>query len=93
MDGSILEEKPSFKMLRLTVSSKLDWDSYLIPITKTGSKKVGATICSMKFLLQRFLCISINLPYANVWNIVHVWCPKLLPGIVRKATKSNMQDC
>ena len=50
MDGSVLEEKPSFKMLRLTVSSKLDWDSYIISITKTGSKKVGATISSMKFL-------------------------------------------
>ena len=25
MDGSILEEKPSFKMLGLTFSSKLDW--------------------------------------------------------------------
>ena len=50
MDGSVLEEKPSFKMLRLTVSSKLDWDSYIISITKTGSKKVGAAIFSMKFL-------------------------------------------
>ena len=26
MDGSVLEEKSSFKMLRLTFSSKLDWD-------------------------------------------------------------------
>ena len=34
MDGSILEEKSSFKMLGLT-SSKLDWGSYVISIAKT----------------------------------------------------------
>ena len=50
MDGSVLEEKSSFKMLRLTFSSKLDWGSYIISIAKTASKKVGALIHSMKFL-------------------------------------------
>ena len=29
MDGSVLEEKSSFKMLMLTFPSKLDWDSYI----------------------------------------------------------------
>ena len=50
MDGPILEEKSSFKMLGLTLSSKLDWDSYIISIAKTASKKIGALIRSMKFL-------------------------------------------
>ena len=50
MDGSVLEEKTSFKMLGLTFSSKLDWDSYIVSIAKTASKKIGALICSMKFL-------------------------------------------
>ena len=50
MGGSILEEKSSFKMLGLTFSSKLDWGSYIISIAKTGSKKIGALIRSMKFL-------------------------------------------
>ena len=50
MDGSILEEKSSFKMLRLTLSSKLDWGSYIIPIAKSGPKIIGALIRSMKFL-------------------------------------------
>ena len=50
MDGSVLEEKSSSKMLRLTFSSKLSWGSYIISITKTASKKIGALICSMKFL-------------------------------------------
>ena len=50
MDGSVHEEKSSFKMLELTFSSKLDWGSYIISIAKTASKKIGALICSMKFL-------------------------------------------
>ena len=50
MDASLLEEKPSFKMLGLTFSSKLDWGSYIISIAKTASKKIGALIRSMKFL-------------------------------------------
>ena len=50
MDGSILEEKTSFKMLGLTFSSKLDWGSYIVSIAKTASKKIGALIRSMEFL-------------------------------------------
>ena len=50
MDESVLEEKSSSKMLGLTFSSKLDWDSYLISIAKTTSKKIGVLICSMTFL-------------------------------------------
>ena len=50
MDGSVLEEKASFKMLGLTFSSKLDWGSYIISIGKTAPKKIGALIRSMKFL-------------------------------------------
>ena len=49
MDGSVLEEKTSFKMLGLTFSSKLDWGSYIVSIAKTASKKIGALIRSMKF--------------------------------------------
>ena len=50
MNRSILEKKSSFKMLELTFSSRLDWDSYLISIDETASKKSGALIRSMKFL-------------------------------------------
>ena len=50
IDGSVFEVKSSFKMLGLTFSSKLDWGSYIIFIAKTGSKRIGALICSMKFL-------------------------------------------
>ena len=70
MDGSDLEDKSSFRMLGLVFSSKLDWGSCIISIAKTGSKKVGAIIHSMKIFLLRLLCISINLPYTHIWNTV-----------------------
>ena len=50
IDGSVLEEKPSFKILGLTFSSKLDWGSYIISIIKTVSKKIEALIRSIKFI-------------------------------------------
>ena len=37
MDGPVLEEKSSFKMLGLTFSFKLDWGSYIISIAKSAS--------------------------------------------------------
>ena len=73
MDGSVLEEKSSFKMLGLAFSSKLDWGSYIISIAKTASKKIGALIHSIKFLPPELLCIS--LPYC------HVAMPGLVPLI------------
>ena len=41
MDGSVLEENCSFKILRLNFSSKLDWYSYIVSIAKTASKKMS----------------------------------------------------
>ena len=38
MDGSVPEKKLSFQMLGLTFSSKVDWDSCIIPIPKTLKK-------------------------------------------------------
>ena len=50
MDGSVPEEKSSFKMVGLTLPCKLDWGSHMISIAKTASKKIGAFTGSMKFL-------------------------------------------
>ena len=72
MDGSVLEEKWSFKMLGLTFSFKLDWGSYIISIAKTASKKIGALICSIKFLSPEaalYLHKSTIRP-CYVWNTV-----------------------
>ena len=50
MDGSVLVEKSSFKMLGLTFSSKMDLGSYIISMAKIAFKKIQALIRSMKFL-------------------------------------------
>ena len=50
MDGSVLEEKSTFKMLGLTFSAKLDWGSYIFSIAKIASKKIGALIRSINCL-------------------------------------------
>ena len=47
MNGSLLEEKSSFKMMGLTFSSQLDCRPYIISIAKTASKQIGALICSV----------------------------------------------
>ena len=74
MDGSVFEEKSSFKMLELTFSSKLDWGSYIISIAKTASEKIGALIRSMKFLspeVARYLCKSTIRPCVEYY--CHFW--------------------
>ena len=75
MDGSVVEEKSSFKMLGLTFSSKLDWGSYIISVAKTASKKIGALIRSMKLLSHEvalYLYKSTIHPcmeyYCHVWG-------------------------
>ena len=42
--------KSSFMMLRLAFSSKLDWCYYIMSTIKTVSKKIGASLRSMKFI-------------------------------------------
>ena len=54
MNGSVLEEKSSFKRLGLIFSSKFNWGSYIISIAKTASKQIGALIRYMKFLSPEF---------------------------------------
>ena len=93
MDGSVLEEKSSFKMLGLTFSSKLDWGFYIISIAKTVSKKIRALIRSMKFLSSE---VALYFHKSTIRPCMeyccHVWAG-LLSGTVRLATKMNMQDC
>ena len=71
MDGSVLEEKSSFKMLGLTFSSKLDCGSYIISIAKTPSKKVGALIRSMKFLFPE---VALYLYKSNIRSCMEYCC-------------------
>ena len=62
------------KMLGLTFSAKLDWVSYIISITKTASKKIGALIHSMTFLSPD---IALHLYKSTIRPLMecccHVW--------------------
>ena len=74
IDESVLEEKSSFKIMGLTFSSKLDWDSSIISIAKTASKEIGALVRSMKFLspeVALYLCKSTIRPCMEY--CCHVW--------------------
>ena len=50
MDGSVFEEKLSFKILGLSFSSRLDWSYYNTSVAQSVSKKIIALIRPMKFL-------------------------------------------
>ena len=71
MDGSVLEEETSFKMLGLTSSSKLDWGSCIVSIAKTASKKIGALIHSMKFVSPE---VALYLYKSTIWLCMEYCC-------------------
>ena len=48
--GSVLQRKSPFKIPELPFSSKSSLGSHIISVTKTAYKKIGALICSIKFL-------------------------------------------
>ena len=77
IDGSVLEEKPSVKILGLTFSSKLDWGSIIISNAKTAFKKIGALNCFIKFVLSR-VAVSLLIHYTPMNRILLPclgWCP------------------
>ena len=95
MDGSVLEDKTSFKMLGLTFSSKLDWGSYIVSVAKTASKKIGALIRSMKFLspeVALYLYKSTIRPCMEY--CCHVWAgaPSCYLELLDKLQKSHRRN-
>ena len=97
MDGSVLEEKLCFKMLGLTLSSKLDWGSYIISIAKSVSKKIGILIRSMKFLSPEvvlYLYKSTIRPALQGY-CCHVWAgaPSCFLEMLDKLQNGYIYDC
>ena len=95
MDGPVLEEKSSFKMLGLNFSSKLDWGSYIISIAKTVSKKIGALVRSMKFLSPEVALYLYKLTiqpcmeyYCHVWAGVPICYLKLLDMLQKRVCRT-----
>ena len=71
IDGSILEENSSFKILGLAFSSKLDWGSYIISAAKTVSKKIGSLIRSVNFLSSE---VALYLYKSNIQSYMEYCC-------------------
>ena len=78
-----LPNKSSFKMVELTISTKLDWGFYITSIAKTHSRKIGTLIAFMKFPFLRLHCI-INLPQDYAYN------PVVISGLVLLVVTWNL---
>ena len=74
MNGSPLQERSCFNMLRLSFFPQLDWDSYIVFNATTISQKIKVLICSMKFLSSEIALY----PYKStkpscMENYCHIW--------------------
>ena len=49
----------------------MDWGSYIVSIAKTASKKIGALICSMKFLSPE---VVLYLYKSTIWPCMEYCC-------------------
>ena len=70
MEWSFLEEI-IFKLLWLTFSSNVDWDSYIISIAQTVPKKFGGLICSVKFLSPK---VALYLYKSTIRSCIKYFC-------------------
>ena len=50
MNGGDLSESSDLRLLGLSLLSELSWNSYIVSIAKTTSKKVGSLFRSKRFL-------------------------------------------
>ena len=73
VNGLVYEDKSSFKMPGLTLSSKFGWGSYIISIAKIASGKIGALICSLKCLSPEVALYLHKSAIYHTWNTCHVW--------------------
>ena len=89
--GQFLKKNNLFKILRLCFSSKLDWGSYIICITKTASNKIRGFVRYMKFL---FPDVALYLYKATIRRCMeycyHVWfgAPSCYLDMVDKLQKT-----
>ena len=95
INGSVLEERPFFKILQLTFFSKLDWGCYIIFIVKTAPQKIGTLIRSMKFLSSKFALylykstIQSSIEYCcNVWTAPSNYYSELLDKLEKRVSRT-----
>ena len=100
MDGSVLEKKSSFKMLGLSSSSKLNWGSYSISITKTASKNIEALILSLNFLSpeekENFLSSIVKTASKKIETLIlslNFLSPEVALYLYKSAIRPFMECC
>ena len=74
MDGSVFEEKVSFKILGPSFSCKLDWGSYIVFLVKTASKRIVVLIFRRSFFRKTFL-----FSWNTAWSTSIPW---IMSGLV-----------
>ena len=87
MDGSVLEEKSSFKMLWLIYLLNCIGALTLALLLKLSRKRLEPWFILWSFFLLRLLCISINLSYGHLWNTV------VMPGLLPLVATWNCWIC
>ena len=92
----VLEEKSSLKMLGLSFSSEFDWGSKIVYIAKTGFKKIGALIRSVKLFfppeVAPYLYKSTILPYREYCCHVLAGVPSCDLDFLDKLQKHDLHD-
>ena len=80
MCGSVLEKKLYFKMLGLSFSTYLNWDSYIICLQKLRPSKLELLFVLWNLFLLKLHFVSVNLRNGLAWNTV------VIPGLLFPAT-------
>ena len=81
MDGFVLDEKSFFKRLELSLSTTLDWGSYIVLIAETASKNNTALIPSTKFFSSEVALYFYKFTQTAMHGILLLcldWCFQLL---------------
>ena len=73
MDGSVFEEKSSFKMLELTVSSELDWGSCIFSAAKSVSGKLEPWFLLWSFFAEVALYLYKSTIQSCMQYCCHIW--------------------
>ena len=88
-----LGQEVAFKILRFSFFFKFDWGSYIIPIAKTASKKIGALILSVKFLsaeVALYLYNSTIRPCMQYYCRTWAGAPRCCLELLDKLQKHNL---
>ena len=90
MDGSVLEEKKTFKMLGLTFSSKLNWDSYITSIAITPEVALYIYKSTIRLCMEYCCHVWAGAPSCYLELLEFL---EFLEYLELLLTKVDMQDC